>query len=72
MGRLFQILILIGLAAIVWRLVRNALTPAPPAGPAPGDAQAFEPTAKCAACGTFVPKAQLNSAGVCPRCRSAA
>ena len=70
MGRLFQILILIGLAAIVWRLVRKALAPPPSSAP-PGEPPAFEPTARCVACGTHVPRTELNAAGVCPRCRSA-
>ena len=68
MGRVFQLLILIGLAAIVWRLVRRALAP-PPAAPGGGEGQTFEPTARCARCGTFVPARQLDAAGLCPRCK---
>lgn len=73
MFRLIQLLLLVGLAAIVWRLVRQALAPPGPApGPAPGatDEPRFEPTARCGRCGTHVPKAQLDAAGVCQRCRS--
>ena len=71
MGRLFQLLILIGLAAIVWRLVKNALAPGPGAGPAggPGAPPQFERTGRCASCGTHVPRDQLDAAGLCLRCR---
>lgn len=70
MGFLFRLLILIGLAAIVWRLVRNALAPNPGPGAAAGDTPQFEPTARCARCGTHVPRGQLDAAGVCQRCRN--
>jgi hypothetical protein len=71
MIRLLQLLILIALAVLVWRLVRNVL--AARRGPGGGDASAgrspeFEPTARCVRCGTYVPRAQLDAAGVCPRC----
>jgi uncharacterized protein len=69
MGRLLQLLLLAALIWVVWRLVRNALAP-PPAGGA-GDAPKFEPTARCAQCGTHVPRAQLDAGGLCPRCQSA-
>jgi hypothetical protein len=69
MGFLFRLLLLIGLAAIVWRLVRNALAPPSSAGPHPDAAPGFEPTARCARCGTHVPRTQLDPAGLCPRCR---
>jgi hypothetical protein len=68
MGRLVQLLLLIALAVIVWRLVRRML--APPPAPPPGDPAAFEPTARCARCGTHVPRAQLDAAGTCARCRT--
>ena len=63
MGRLLQLLILIALAFVIWRLVRKML--APPAQPPPPE---FEPTARCAQCGTHVPRTELNAAGVCRRC----
>ena len=70
MGRLFQLLILIGLAAVVWRLVRNALGgPGPGPAQGPGEAPQYEPTGRCAKCGTHVPRAQLDPSGLCPRCR---
>jgi hypothetical protein len=71
MGFLFRLLLLIGLAAVVWRLVRNALAPPPASGAASGarDAQGFEATGRCAKCGTHVPRAQLDAAGICQRCR---
>jgi len=68
MGRLVQLLLLIALAVIAWRLLRRAL--APPAPPPREDAAAFEPTARCARCGTHVPRAQLDAAGACARCRT--
>jgi len=67
MGRLVQLLLLIALAVIVWRLVRRAL--APPPAPS-GEAPRFEPMARCARCGTHVPRAELDAAGVCARCRT--
>ena len=70
MGRLFQLLILAGLAAIVWRLVRNALAPRPPAGAGSGEPPQFEPMERCARCGTHVPRDQLDRDGLCPRCRT--
>jgi uncharacterized protein len=67
MGRLVQLLLLIALAVIVWRLVRRALArPAPPGEAAPR----FEPMARCNRCGTHVPSAQLDAAGACARCRA--
>jgi hypothetical protein len=65
MGRLIQLLLFAALIWIAWRLVRKAL--APPAADA-GATPPFEPTARCAKCGTHVPRAQLDAAGVCPRC----
>jgi uncharacterized protein len=72
MGRLLQLVLLAALIWIVWRLVRNVL--APPAGPAAGAGAPpqFEPTARCARCGTYVPRNQLNDAGLCARCQSPA
>jgi hypothetical protein len=67
MGRILQLLLLIALAVIVFRLVRRAL--APPAAPRQ-DAPQFEPTARCARCGTHVPRTQLDATGACARCRT--
>ena len=67
MGRLLQLLLFAALIWIVWRLVRKALAPPPPASP--GEPPKFEPTARCARCGTHVPSTQLDPAGLCPRCR---
>jgi hypothetical protein len=66
MIRLLQLLLLVALGLIVWRLLRRALAP-PPADAAPR----FEPTARCARCGTHVPRDQLDAAGTCARCRAA-
>jgi hypothetical protein len=67
MGRLLLFLLLIALALVVWRLVRSALAPTAPREAAPPE---FEPTARCARCGTHVPRAQLDAAGACARCRA--
>ena len=69
MGRLLQLLLLAALVWIVWRLVRNVL--ARPRVDPPGEPPQFEPTARCARCGTHVPRAQLDAAGVCQRCLGA-
>jgi hypothetical protein len=66
MGRLLQLLLLVALALIVWRLVRKALAP-----PRDGEPPRFEPTGRCAACGTHVPRGELDAAAHCPRCRGA-
>ncbi|HUR40626.1 MAG TPA: hypothetical protein VM240_05605 [Verrucomicrobiae bacterium] len=65
MGRLLQLILLVALAVLVWRVVRKAL--APPAAPPPTP---FQPMARCAGCGTHVPAAELDSSGQCPRCRT--
>lgn len=66
MGRLLQLLLLIALAWVAWRLVRKALAPPPTGDGAPPQ---FEPTARCAKCGTHVPRTELDAAGTCSRCR---
>jgi hypothetical protein len=66
MGRLVLFLLLIALAFVVWRLLRGALAP-PASREAPPE---FEPTARCARCGTHVPRTQLDAAGACARCRT--
>jgi hypothetical protein len=66
MFRLLQLLLLVALAVIAWRLVKKAL-----ASPPAGDAPAFEPTGRCARCGTHVPRDQLDADGACARCRAA-
>ena len=68
MGRLLQLLLLVVLALIAWRFVRRML--APPASGSEPPAR-FEPTGRCASCGTHVPRAELDAAGRCPRCRTA-
>ena len=64
-----KLLLLIVLALVVWQIARRVLAP-PPAGG--GEPAQFEPTARCGKCGTHVPKAQLDAAGLCPRCRAQA
>lgn len=68
MGRLIELLIVVVLALIVWRLLRDGLAARPrdPEGAPPP--QPFEPTARCTQCGTHVPRSQVNAAGVCRQC----
>jgi hypothetical protein len=65
MGALIRLLILIALVLIVWRLARNLFAPSRSPGDVP---DAFEPTTRCAQCGTHVPREQLDASGKCPRC----
>jgi hypothetical protein len=69
MIRLLQLLALAALAWVVWRLVRHALAP-PGAGAGRKEAE-FEPTARCARCGTHVPRGELDAAGLCRKCAPA-
>lgn len=70
MGRLLQLLLLAALIWLAWRVLRKAL--APPATPRDDTPPQFEPTARCAQCGTHVPRAELNAAGMCARCQTPA
>lgn len=65
MGRLLLLLLLVALALVAWRLLRRATAAPPDAAP-----QRFEPTARCARCGTHVPREQLDAVGACERCRA--
>ena len=65
MSRLLLLLLLVALALVAWRVLRRGLNP--PAGEAPK----FEPTARCARCGTHVPRDELDASGACARCRAA-
>ena len=69
MVRILQLLLLLALAYIAWRLLKRALAPPREPGPGAGPPR-FEPTARCARCGTHVPAAELE-AGACARCRAA-
>jgi hypothetical protein len=62
---LLLLLLLVAVAAIAWRLLRGALGPPPAQAP-----PKFEPTARCARCGTHVPRTELDAAGACARCRA--
>ena len=64
---LLLLLLLAAVAAIAWRVLR----PAPGQRPAEAPPK-FEPTARCARCGTHVPRDQLDAAGACARCRATA
>ena len=62
MIRILQILLLLALAWLLWRVVKNLLAPRAPPPPE------FQPVARCASCGTHVPREQLDAAERCPRC----
>jgi hypothetical protein len=64
MIRLVQILLLLALAWLIWRVVKNLLGPRAPDRAPPE----FQPTARCAACGTHLPREQLDADGRCPPC----
>jgi len=64
---LLLLLLLAAVAAIAWRLLRS-----PPGQRPAGAPPKFEPTARCARCGTHVPREQLDAAGACARCRATA
>ena len=66
MIRILQILLLLALAWIAWRMVRAML--APRSGSERREAPRFTPTARCARCGTFVPRDQLDADGICSSC----
>jgi hypothetical protein len=68
---LIRLLILVVLVLLVWKLARDLFGARRRAGSvaAAGSAPEFEPTARCAACGTHVPRTQLDAAGKCPQCR---
>lgn len=68
MIRLLQLLLLLALGAILWRLLKRWLLAPPEAGDAPRVVQA----GRCPQCGTHVPQAELGSDGRCMRCRSGA
>ena len=65
MSRLLLLLLLVAFALVAWRMLRRGLNPPPDAAPK------FEPTARCARCGTHVPREQLDATGACARCRAA-
>lgn len=66
MIRLLQIVLLIVIGVLVWRALRQWLVPPPAAGGTPR----FEPTGRCAKCGTHVPSQELDNQARCPRCRT--
>lgn len=68
MIRLLQFLLLLILAALVWRMVKRWL--APPADP--GATPRVVHTGRCSRCGTHVPAGELDGNGTCARCRTGA
>lgn len=66
MIRILQILLLLALIWIAWRMVRAAL--APRSGADRRETPRFEPVGRCAKCGTHVPSEQLDASGHCSRC----
>lgn len=64
MIRILQILLLLALAWLIWRVVRNLLAARLDSRATPE----FEPAARCIKCDTHVPRTQLDAAGLCARC----
>lgn len=74
MVRLLQLLLVVVLAFIAWRLLRQwaARWLLPPETPRePSNDASFEPTARCKRCGTHVPRSELDDTQTCARCRQA-
>lgn len=71
MIRILQILLLLALIWIAWRMLRAFLSSRGGADRRDADRREtprFEPIARCGKCGTHVPREQLDPAGVCQRC----
>lgn len=68
MGRLLQLILFVALVVIAVRAVRRMLAP-PPREP-PVAPPSFEATGRCARCDTFVPRRELDNAGLCFDCRT--
>lgn len=64
---LLRLLLLAAAIWLVWRIVRQMRgqleRKTPPAGP-----DSYEPMARCAKCGTYLPARALNAQGLCGRC----
>src|SRR5262249_46760057 len=65
---LFRLLLLAAAAIVVWRLLQSLGVLAPPRG-RPGAEQEFDPMARCARCGTYLPVKALSADGRCGRCK---
>jgi hypothetical protein len=63
---IFRLLLLALAGFVVWRLLKT-MGVLPP--PAPRGQEQFEPMARCARCGTFLPAKTLSSDGRCGACR---
>lgn len=63
---MFRLLLIAAAIWIVWRILKGfrihieRVQPPPP--------EKFEPTARCAKCGTHLPAAALSKSGTCGRC----
>jgi hypothetical protein len=64
---LFKLLLLGVAAFVIWRLLKS-LSAATHLRPPPSSEQ-FEPMAKCARCGVYLPARSLSSDGRCGACR---
>lgn len=64
---IFRVLIVLAAAWLIWRIVRQVRAQLSRRDPAPPP-DAYEPMARCAKCGTYLPLKSLNSAGLCGRC----
>lgn len=63
---ILRLLLLVAAAWLVWRIVRQVRAQLQQRRPPPTDA--FEPMARCAQCGTFLPANALSASGKCGRC----
>lgn len=62
---ILRFLLLVAAAWLIWRIVRQVRGQLQQRRP---PADEFEPMARCAGCGTFLPARSLNAAGRCGRC----
>lgn len=66
MVRILQVVLILAILWIAWRMLRAWLSPR--SGAERREKPRFEATARCVRCGTFVPREQLDAAGRCTRC----
>ena len=64
---ILRLLLLLAAVWLVWRVVRQIRAQLARQDPAP-PTDVYEPMARCAGCGTYLPVKSLNSGGLCGRC----
>ena len=62
---ILRLLLLVAAAWLIWRIVRRGRAQLEQRRK---PADEFEPMARCAQCGTFLPARSLDAAGKCGRC----